>query len=110
MTNKYVSSGDKQSIVVTGGPVTQGTVYIGTSRAGVYLESGAVGDLVAVAFRGVFTLTKTASQAWTNGQAIYATPAGVATTTVGSNTFLGYAWGAVDNAASSVTGAVDVRS
>ncbi len=78
MTNKYVSSGDKQSIVVTGGPVTQGTVYIGTSRAGVYLESGAVGDLVAVAFRGVFTLTKTASQAWTNGQAIYATSAGVA--------------------------------
>ncbi len=26
MTNKYVSSGDKQSIVVTGGPVTQGTL------------------------------------------------------------------------------------
>lgn len=110
MTNKYISSGDKQSIVVTGSAVTQGEVYLGTSRAGVYLESGAVGDLVAVAFRGVFTLTKTASQAWTNGQAIYATSSGVATVTVGSNTFLGYAWGAVDNAASSITGAVDVRS
>ncbi len=109
MTNKYIGSGDKQSIVAAGA-VTQGSIYVGTSRAGVYLETATTGDLVAVAFRGVFTVTKQASQAWTNGQAIYATSAGVATTTVGSNTFLGYAWGEVDNAASSVTGAVDVRS
>ena len=107
MTNKYVSSGDKQSIVAAGA-VTQGSIYVGTSRSGVYLETATTGDLVAVALRGVFTLAKTTGQAWTNGQAIYATSAGVATSTVGSNIPLGYAWGAA--ASGDTTAAVDVRS
>jgi len=58
MTDQYVGEGNQITITAATGGTTEGGIYRGTSRAGVYLDSVTGGASVAVALEGVFTITK----------------------------------------------------
>ncbi len=75
--------------------LTSGQVAQVGSIIGVAQGSAAISADVVLVRQGVFTLTKTAAQAWTLGQTLYWDNAARAvTTTVGSNKTIGAAFAA----------------
>lgn len=105
--NNYVQEGTHESVVLTAAVVAGGVVVLG-NRLGVAQKSGAVGDLISVSLRGVYTLAKTTGTAWTDGEKLYfnddhtsSPPVPKVTTVAGSPALpvIGYAWGAALSAA-----------
>lgn len=87
--------------VASGAGALVGTLF------GVAQTAAASGEQVPLVVRGVFTLPKAASQAWTVGAAIYwDNTAKVCTTVTTSNTLIGKATAAVANGAGDVLGDV----
>jgi len=62
MATNYVGVGDVLNLTATGA-FTKDTIYVGTNRCGVYLETGVTGDIAPIAMEGVFNLTKAAGAA-----------------------------------------------
>ncbi|MFO0387568.1 MAG: DUF2190 family protein [Flavobacteriales bacterium] len=90
----FVQKGNILNWTVTGAAVVSGQgVLIGT-RVGVCMTAGAVGETIAVLVDGVVALPKAAG-AIAQGAAVYwDNVARNVTTTVGSNTLIGYAFDA----------------
>lgn len=87
--------------VASGAGALVGTLF------GVAQTAAASGEQVPLVVRGVFTLAKAASQAWTVGAAIYwDNTAKVCTTTSSGNTLIGKATAAVANGTGDVLGDV----
>lgn len=87
--------------------LTSGQGALVGTMFGVARADAANGADVALKTRGVFDLTKTGTQAWAVGAAIYWDNAAKnCTTTVGTNTRIGVAVASVDGAAGSTIGRV----
>lgn len=105
MTDKFVQEGNVID-VTAGGDITQGTIAVLESCAGVYTKSGVSGDVIPVALTGVFSLTKIAgaSEGLAVGRKVYTTATGrVTTVATGTRKPLGFA------AAAAATGATTCR-
>lgn len=91
MAKNYIQAGDHLTIpapaaTVSGAPVLAGALF------GVAEHDAATGADLTIARKGVFTLAKTAAQAWTVGAKLYwDATAGSVTTTVGTNVLIGAA-------------------
>ena len=95
----YVMEGDVLTLTAPEALTSGRGVLVG-SIFGIATNAAASGDQVEVQTEGVFDVTKTAAQAWTQGQAIYwDNTAKSFTTTVGSNTKVGVATDAAPSAA-----------
>jgi predicted RecA/RadA family phage recombinase len=91
----FVQKGNILQWTVTGAAVTSGQAVLIGTKVGVCLTAGAVGETIAVAVDGVYALPKVAAQAQAQGVALYwDNVARNVTTTVGSNTLIGYAFDA----------------
>ena len=88
----FVRKGDSIEFVATGAIVSGAIVEVGT-LAGVSFGSYAIGATAVIDLCGVYELPKVAG-AITLGAKLYSNAAGAATTTVGTNVFLGYAYSA----------------
>lgn len=84
----FVQEGDVIEVVASGDIASGAIVTVG-ALAGVSAGKYTTGQIAIVNLEGVYTLPKDAS-APAQGAKLYVA-AGVATTTVGSNVFLGYA-------------------
>jgi predicted RecA/RadA family phage recombinase len=104
MASNYLGVGDVIQITATGA-FTQNTIYVGTDRCGVYLETGVTGDLAPIALEGIFTLTKAAAggSAFTVLDKAYSTSTGLVSNAATGNVHLGHA------VAAAVTGATAVQ-
>ncbi|WNG37874.1 DUF2190 family protein [Archangium violaceum] len=101
----YIQPGQSLTLTAPAGGVTSGQPYLIGSLFVVATGSAAAGSPFVGARCGVFELTKTAGQAWTEGAALYWDNAARACTTVStSNTRIGWAAQAATSAAT--TGAV----
>lgn len=78
------------AVAPTGGVVSGAFVLIG-SVFGIAATTAAEGEEFELALGEVYELPKTSAEAWTFGQAIYATSAGIMTTVSTSNTKVGIA-------------------
>ena len=91
MAKNYIQEGDSLTLtapyaVSSGGGLLVGSLF---AVATVTLANGASGSC---ATEGVWELAKNSAEAWTQGAKIYWDNTNkVCTTTVGSNTFIGYA-------------------
>ncbi len=107
MATTYVQPGDVIEITLaTGITAVAGSVHVGTDRAGVYLESGAAGEVVNVALEGVFTVVKTAGagDAFSVFDQVYAvTTGGVNAAQATGGVSLGYATAAAATGATTAT-------
>ena len=88
----YVQKGESIEFVAVGAIVSGAIVEVG-ALAGVSAGTYAIGDTVVVSLCGVYEVPKTTG-AITLGAKLYSNAAGSATTTVGTNVFLGYAFSA----------------
>ncbi len=90
MSKTYSQPGHIIDVVLTA-PVLSGDVGFFGSLLGIYVKSGAIGDVVGLEIDGVHQVTKLAGTANTLGQVLYwDNTAKKATVVVGSNTFMGY--------------------
>jgi predicted RecA/RadA family phage recombinase len=101
--DNFVAHGDSITVTVASGSdavdLESGDGYLIGSLFGVAAYAAAVGEEVVIKTRGVFTLPKTTSQAWTVGQKAYWDAAGAkVTTTAGSNKQIGVITVAADSA------------
>jgi predicted RecA/RadA family phage recombinase len=104
--NNFVQPGDVQEFTATG-TITSGQPYQVGMAFGIAAISVASGARFVMKIRGVFSVTKPGSQAWTEGAAIYYDiGANVFTTTVGDNRLVGWAAAAVGSGAGETTGQV----
>lgn len=71
--------------------ITSGQLVEIGAVVGVALSSGVAGDEIAVSIAGVYEVEKVTGVV-SQGQKLYSNGAGKATTTVGSNKFLGWAF------------------
>ena len=78
------------AVAPTGGVVSGAFVLIG-SVFGIAATTAAEGEEFELALGEVYELPKTSAEAWTFGQAIYATDAGIMTTVSTDNTKVGVA-------------------
>jgi predicted RecA/RadA family phage recombinase len=104
----YVQPGETISVLAPAAVVAGQLVRVGL-LAGVAVAAAANGAPMELATEGVYDVTKTGSQAWTVGQAIY----GVGTTTLvatsattAGNIFLGVAVAAVGSGAGETVGRI----
>lgn len=104
----YVQDGDIVSVLAPANVVSGQMLRVGL-LAGVAINDALSGAPVNMATEGVYDVTKTGSQAWTVGQAIY----GVGTTTLvatsattSGNILLGVAMAAVGSGAGETVGRV----
>ncbi|MDR2448710.1 MAG: DUF2190 family protein [Prevotellaceae bacterium] len=101
----FIEDGKVLKYKVTGTAVKSGDVVIVGKLVGVAVTDGAVGDTIAVAIDGVYSLPK-ASGALSQGAAAYViADDGTITSTATSNIFAGYVW----KAAASGDATVDVK-
>lgn len=105
MARNFVAPGDTLTIT-SAGAVASGAGVLNGSLFGVALNAAAAaGETVVLALRGVFSLPKVGSQAWTVGSPIYWN--GTACTNVaGSNKLIGWAYEAVGSGAGETVGKV----
>lgn len=97
----FVQKGNTLTLHAPSGGVVGGTFLKVGSLFGVVCGDAGEGKLFDLDVSGgVFDLQKTADEAWTEGAAIYATPAGVMTTTASGNTKVGVAVAAAANPSS----------
>jgi predicted RecA/RadA family phage recombinase len=88
----FIEDGKVLNYKVTGADVKSGDVVIIGKMVGVAVTDGVVGDTIAVAIDGVYSLPK-ASGALTQGASAYVVAAdGTITGTATNNTFAGYVW------------------
>lgn len=93
MKNK-VSEGRTFDFAVTGEDVKSGDVVVAGDMAGIALTDGKVGETIAVAVEGVYSLPK-GSGAINQGKKVYFSAAekNIVTTDTDTDTvFVGYAW------------------
>tara|TARA_R110000850_G_scaffold233297_2_gene358216 strand:- start:1867 stop:2184 length:318 start_codon:yes stop_codon:yes gene_type:complete len=88
----YVRKGETVEFVATGAIVSGAIVEVGV-LAGISSGTYAIGDTAVVSVCGVYEVPKVAG-AITLGAKLYSNASGSATTTVGTNVFLGYAFSA----------------
>lgn len=86
----YIQKGDSIEFVATNAIASGAIVEVG-ALAGVSVGKYAIGDTVVVSLCGVYEVPKIA-EAITLGAKLYSNAAGSATTVVGTNVFLGYAF------------------
>lgn len=86
----FIQCGDTLTVTAAADTVP-GAVVIKGKLIGVAVTAALNGEEMEVKTSGVFELGKTSAQAWTQGVEIYATPAGLATTSSSGNTKIGYA-------------------
>jgi predicted RecA/RadA family phage recombinase len=87
----YIQEGRVLSLLLAA-DATSGTPILMGTKLVVPMGSGVTGDTIEVATEGVFTLAKTTGEAWAQGAALYWVVAtSKLSTTVGSNTLVGYA-------------------
>ena len=91
MTDQYQGLGDKITVTAPTGGATEGAIYVGTDRCGVYLSTVTGSASVAVGLEGEFTVAKATGVATTVLDKVYSTSTGAATSTATGNTALGYA-------------------
>ncbi len=103
MAKNYIQPGEVLDYVVAGTSITSGSgVLIGT-KLGVALKDGAVGDTIAAAVKGVYSLPKLSTDAPAQGAALYWDNTNKRlTTTASGNTLAGYAAAAAANGAATV--------
>ncbi|MDR6954130.1 putative RecA/RadA family phage recombinase [Ancylobacter sp. 3268] len=104
----YVQPGKTLTLPAPTGGVIGGKFYKIGGIFGVAVYSANEGELFDLETGGVYDLDKTSAEAWTVGATIYATAAGVMTTTATSNTKVGVATAAAANP--SATGRVRLNS
>lgn len=92
----FIQTGDIIEVTAPA-DVSSGDLVIVGKLAGVAVADAVNGAPVNIKTSGVFELPKTSAQAWTVGASIYATSAGLATTTATDNTLIGHAVGAAAN-------------
>ena len=91
MTN-YICEGEVLEVVAAA-PINSGDVIPLSAVVGVATTSGAIGDVVAVRIKGVFSVAKLAGTAWVQGDKLYwDAVAKNATEVTAGNTFMGYAY------------------
>lgn len=91
MAKNYIQEGDTLNLTAPYAVASGSGLLVGSLFA-VALVTLATGANGSCATEGVFELTKNSAEAWTQGQKIYWDNTNkVCTTTVGSNTFIGYA-------------------
>lgn len=86
----FVQKGDSIDILATGAIVSGSIVQVG-AMAGISTGTYATGETAVINLCGVYVVPKAAG-AVTVGAKLYSDGAGAATTTVGTNVFLGYAF------------------
>jgi hypothetical protein len=99
-----IGNGKRFNVTATG-TVTKSGVWAASVRAGVYMKSGVVNDVVPVALSGIFELTKSAaaSTAFAVGQKVYAVAStGVITNSTTGHPVLGVAVALTSSDATSV--------
>lgn len=103
----YLKSDDNMEFTAPGGGVTKWVpVMIGQLLVIPVVTAAATVRFIGLA-RGVFTVTKVGSQAWTEGQVVYWDAGNLRFTTAGSGNFqAGVAVEAVGSGASATTGVV----
>jgi predicted RecA/RadA family phage recombinase len=95
----YVQEGDVLTLTAPSGGVVSGTTYKIGALVVVAQVSAAEGESFSAVAEGVCTLTKTTSQAWTEGQRLYWDDSGKKwTTTAQGNTYGGVAAAAAQSA------------
>jgi len=88
----YIQKGDNIEFVAVGAIASGAIVEVG-ALAGVSAGAYGIGDTAVVSLCGVYEVPKVAG-AVTLGAKLYSDASGSATTTVGTNVFLGYAFSA----------------
>ena len=88
----YVQKGESIEFVAAGAIVSGAIVEVG-ALAGVSFGAYAIGDTAVISLCGVYEVPKVTG-AIALGVKLYSNAAGSATTTVGTNVFLGYAFSA----------------
>ena len=86
----FVQPGDVITVTAPA-TVASGDIVVVGKLAGVAATDAASGDPVEIKTSGVFDVAKTSAQNWAVGVAIYATSAGLATTTASENVAIGHA-------------------
>lgn len=110
MTTTLVQNGDTLSYTCTGN-VTKGALLTFTAMVGVALDTGVTGDIINVALRGVFTVTRTAASTLTAvGANAYATSTGAVVATTTSNVFCGKLFAAAATADTTAQVAINFGS
>lgn len=87
----FVQPGKTLTLTAPAGGVLSGKFYKIGSAWGVAHQSAAAGTKFDLETGGVYALDKTAGQAFAEGADVYATPAGVMTSTASGNTKVGVA-------------------
>lgn len=96
----FIEMGDAWTVTAPATIVSGQFLLIGT-KWGVAVGDAASGAPAVLNRKGVFEIAKVSAQAWTVGAAIYwDDTAKNMTTTVGSNTLVGFAWEAAANPSS----------
>jgi predicted RecA/RadA family phage recombinase len=102
--NNQTAKGDAVNVTL-GANISSGAGLLVGSMFGIAAISGVSGDVIPLYLKGVYTMPKVSTQAWTVGATIYwDNSAKNCTTTVGSNTKIGVAVAAAANPSS--TGSV----
>jgi len=102
MTTKYIMSGDVIDYIA-GSTISSGQVLLIGKRIGVALSSIANGATGAAQVRGIFTIAKLSTDVVAQGDLLYWDNGNSRlTTTVGSNTLVGYATKAAGNGVTTV--------
>lgn len=86
----YISTGDIIEVTAPAN-VKSGDIVVVGQLAGIAVADATSGAKVNIKTSGVFDVAKTSAQAWAAGAKIYATSAGVATTSATDNVPLGHA-------------------
>lgn len=100
----FIQPGNYLTVVAAAAVVSGAFVKVGT-MFGVAATSAKAGEQFELKIGDVYEFPKVAAEAWTQGQTIYMTAAGIATTVEGTNTKAGVA----SEAVSANTGAGRVR-
>lgn len=90
MAKNLIQAGDTITVPAPANVASGDLVVVG-ELAGVAITDAASGADVEIKTSGVWELGKTSAQAWTVGQKIYGTSAGVATTVSTDNVAIGHA-------------------
>ena len=90
MATNFVQPGHVVSLTAPGAVISGALVQVGM-LVGVAQVNAEAGAPVEVALEGVHELAKVSAQAWTEGQAIYVSATGLATTAATGNVLIGTA-------------------
>ncbi|MDA5627783.1 MULTISPECIES: DUF2190 family protein [Agrobacterium] len=93
----FIQPGKVLPMTAPTGGVVSGKFYMIGSIFGVAAVSAAEGEKFSLNTGEVYELPKTSAEAWAEGDAIYATAAGIMTKTASGNTKVGVAIAAAEN-------------